>query len=167
MVRGLESLDKLGVKPMDYRSPGFDFSNNTLELIEKYGFVYDASLMGNDYYPYHPARCHVNFDKANTFDEPSRIIEMPLSWYLDDFAHEEFVMTRSGMKAQSHIYEIWKTSVDYGLENMDGTCLNIVMHPQVIGRPHMITMLEELIRYSQEQNCWTAPFREIVPNIEF
>ena len=41
--------------------------------------------MGQDFYPYCPAPCKVNFDKGNEFGEPSKIVEMPASWYMDDF----------------------------------------------------------------------------------
>ena len=167
LVRGFEVLDKFGIKPTGYRSPGFDFSPNTLTLLEKYGIKYDSSLMGNDFYPYHPCPCHVNFDKANTFDAPSKVIELPCSWYLDDWPHAEFVMTRNGMKPQSAIMEIWKTTLDYGLKSEKNALLNIAMHPQVSGRPHMITMLEEYISYALENGAWIAPMQEICDRIEF
>ena len=48
IVKGLKTLEKIGVRPKGYRSPGFDFSPNTLDLLDKYGFKYDSSLMGND-----------------------------------------------------------------------------------------------------------------------
>ncbi len=167
LVKGFEALDKLGVRPIGYRSPGFDFSPYTLMLLEKYGIKYDSSLMGNDFYPYHPRPCHVNFDQANMFDEPSSLIEMPCSWFLDDWPHAEFVMTRSGMKPASQIYEIWKDTLDYGLNNLENGVLNIAMHPQVSGRPHMITMLERFIDYALENGCWIAPFNELIEKVEF
>ena len=167
MVRGLESLDKIGVKPVGYRSPGFDFGPNTAAILEKYGIKYDSSLMGNDYYPYCPRYCTVNFDKGNEFSEPSKVIEMPVSWYLDDFPHEEFVMTRSGMKPPSQIYEIWKSHFDYGHMNTENGLMSVAMHPQVIGRSHMIMMLEQLINYVLENDAWIAPFKDIYDKIEF
>ena len=167
LAKGLESLKRLGVKPAGYRSPGFDFSTNTLALLEQYGFAYDSSLMGNDFYPYHPAPVHVNFDRANEYDPPSPVTEFPLSWYLDDFPHAEFVQTRSGMKPQSQIFEIWKASLDYGIDLMPNALLNVAMHPQVSGRPHMIVMLEEFIRYALERNAWIAPFRVVLERVEF
>lgn len=167
LQRGFETLDKIGVKPIGYRSPGFDFSPNTLMLLEKYGIKYDSSLMGNDFYPYCPAPCHVNFDKENTFDEPSSVVEMPCSWFLDDWPHAEFVMTRAGMKPQSQIYEIWKTTFDYGIKNMPNALLNVALHPQVSGRAHMITMLEEFINHALENDAWIAPFEEILKRVEF
>lgn len=166
-VKGLEALDRIGVKPKGYRSPGFDFSPNTINLLEKYGIKYDSSLMGQDFYPYCPAPCKVNFDKGNEFGEPCKIVEMPASWYMDDFPHSEFIMTRTGMKPQSQIFEIWKTTFDYGVANTQNGMLNVAMHPQVIGRPHNITMLEEFIRHALDCGAWIAPFEEIYDRITF
>lgn len=167
MQRGFETMDKIGVKPIGYRSPGFDFSPNTLMLLEKYGIRYDSSLMGNDFYPYCPRPCHVNFDRGNTFDEPSQVVEMPCTWFMDDWPHAEFVMTRAGMKPQSQIYEIWASTFDYGVQNVPNALLNVAMHPQVSGRPHMITMLEKFIDHALENGAWIAPFREILDRVEF
>lgn len=167
MVKGLEALDKIGVKPIGYRSPGFDFSPNTMNILEKYGFKYDSSLMGNDFYPYCPRYCTVHFDRANEFGEPSKMVEMPVSWYMDDFPHSEFVMTRTGMKPQSQIFEIWSGTFDYGVKNIEGGVLNVAMHPQVIGRPHTMTMLEEFINYVESKGAWIAPMKDIYERIEF
>lgn len=167
MIKGLETLEKIGVKPVGYRSPGFDFSPNTLALLDKYGFKYDSSLMGNDYYPYCPRYCTVHFDRGNEFSEPYHVVEMPASWYLDDFPHFEFVMTRSGMKAPSQVFEIWKSHFDYGIENIENGLVTFCMHPQVIGRPHNIVMLEELIRHMLENDPWIAPFEEIYERVVF
>ena len=166
-VKGLEALDRIGVKPMGYRSPGFDFSPNTVSLLEKYGIKYDSSLMGQDFFPSRPAPCKVNFDKGNEFGEPANLIEMPTSWYMDDFPHSEFIMTRTGMKPQSQTYEIWSGTFDYGVENTENGMLNVAMHPQVIGRAHNIVMLEKFINHILERGAWVAPFAEIYERIEF
>ena len=167
LVKGLETLAKIGVRPTGYRSPGFDFSPNTLSLLEKYGFRYDSSLMGNDFYPYCPRYCTVHHDRGNTFGEPSTVVELPASWYLDDFPHSEFIMTRTGMKPQSQIFEIWKAHFDYGIRNAKNGLMVVAMHPQVIGRPHNLTMLETFIQYVLEQGAWAAPLQEICSRVQF
>lgn len=166
-VKGLEALERIGVKPVGYRSPGFDFSPNTIDLLEKYGIKYDSSLMGQDFYPYCPRPCKVNFDKGNEFGEPCKIVEMPVSWYMDDFPHSEFIMTRTGMKPQSQIFEIWTGTFDYGVKNIENGMLSVAMHPQVIGRAHNIGMLEDFIKHILENGAWVAPFAEIYEKIEF
>ncbi len=54
MERALEALRRIDVTPLGYRSPSADFSAATLGLIEEYGFLYDSSLMADDFRPYHP-----------------------------------------------------------------------------------------------------------------
>ncbi|MGI6720747.1 MAG: polysaccharide deacetylase family protein [Anaerovoracaceae bacterium] len=167
LAKGIEALDRIGVRPLGYRSPGFDLSENTLKLLEKHGILYDSSLMGNDFYPYHPRVCEANFDKGNRYVETSSIVEMPVTWYLDDFPHFEFIGSRTGMKPQSQVFEIWKTYFDYGVEHAPNGMMTLTMHPQVIGRPHLITMLEELINYMLEQGAWFATLHDIYQNTTF
>ena len=46
MVRGLDALDSVtGVRPVGYRSPSWDNSPHTIDLLLKYGFRYESSLM--------------------------------------------------------------------------------------------------------------------------
>lgn len=167
IVKGLKTLEKIGVRPKGYRSPGFDFSPNTLDLLDKYGFKYDSSLMGNDYYPYCPRYCTVHYDRGNEFSDPYNVVEMPVSWFLDDFPHSEFIMTRTGMKPQSQIFEIWKAHFDYGISNIENGMMVVCTHPQVIGRPHNITMFEEFIKHIIAGGAWIAPLEEIYDRITF
>lgn len=167
LEKGLRTLEKIGVKPRGYRSPGFDFSPDTLHLLESYGFEYDSSLMGNDFYPYCPRYCTVHYDRGNEFGAPSSVVEMPPSWYLDDFPHSEFIMTRTGMKPQSQIFEIWKAHFDYGINHVKDGMMVVCMHPQVIGRPHNITMLEDFIQHGLEKDAWFAPLGTIYDTIVF
>lgn len=167
LVKGFEALARIGAKPLGYRSPGFDLSENTLKLLEKHGILYDSSLMGNDFYPYHPRICKANFDKGNEYVETSGVVEMPVTWYLDDFPHFEFIGSRTGMKPQSQVYEIWQTYFDYGVQNAPGGMMAITMHPQVIGRPHHITMLEELIRHMLDNGAWFTTLQGIYQHTTF
>jgi hypothetical protein len=54
MERAWATLERIGVKPLGYRSPSADLSEATLGLVEELGFLYDSSLMADDYHPYHP-----------------------------------------------------------------------------------------------------------------
>ena len=52
-MRANEPIARLyGRNARGYRSPSWDLSPNTIELLLKNGFVYDSSLMGADYWPY-------------------------------------------------------------------------------------------------------------------
>lgn len=53
LVRGNEAVKKLTGRPArGYRSPSWDLSPYSIELLLQHGFVYDSSLMGHDYLPY-------------------------------------------------------------------------------------------------------------------
>src|SRR3954463_4335255 len=54
MERALAALDRLRVRPAGYRSPSADMSSATLPLLEEHGFLYDSSLMADDFTPYRP-----------------------------------------------------------------------------------------------------------------
>jgi hypothetical protein len=62
---------RIGVKPRVYRSPYWDFSPNTLSILEEYGFSADSSLMGNDFHPYVIRRVEVQ----SAHDCPARRLD--------------------------------------------------------------------------------------------
>ncbi|MEI3609783.1 polysaccharide deacetylase family protein [Pseudogracilibacillus sp. SO10305] len=162
---GLESLAKIGVKPRGYRSPYWDFSPNTLEILEKYGFEYDSSLMGNDLHPYYPRTVEVHSDKANVFTKESSILEIPVSWYLDDFPQMEYITGgQEGQRPVEDIYNRWVSIFDYACNNEEGACYALTVHPQTIGRAHTIQMLEKLIQYMSDNGAWFATLGEIYDN---
>ena len=162
MIKGLEALEKIGVKPRGYRSPAWDYSENTLSILEKYGFSYDSSLMGNDLYPYRPHRTEVNFDKGNVIGPPSSIVELPVSWYLDDFPTQEYVIGGAeAMRPTKELFDRWKAIFDYAVDHEEGACFILTTHPQTIGRPHTIQMLEQLIQYMDSRGAWFTSLGEI------
>src|SRR5437764_14221087 len=56
LLRGLDALARIAVKPRGYRAPGWDVSIHTLDPLEELGFTVDSSLMANDLHPYYPRR---------------------------------------------------------------------------------------------------------------
>ncbi|MFC2946817.1 polysaccharide deacetylase family protein [Virgibacillus sediminis] len=164
---GLESLAKIGVTPRGYRSPYWDFSPNTFEILEKHGFKYDSSLMGNDFHPYYPRPVEVNSDRANVFDQETSLLEIPVSWYLDDFPAAEYINgAQEGMNSVNDIYDRWVSIFDYACDNEEGACYTLTIHPQTSGRAHMVQMLEKLIQHMESRGAWFATLGEIYDNFE-
>jgi peptidoglycan/xylan/chitin deacetylase (PgdA/CDA1 family) len=162
MEMGLEALARIGVKPRVYRSPYWDFSPNTLSILEKYGFAADSSLMGNDFHPYAIRRVEIHADRGNVFGATSKVLEIPVSWYLDDFPPEEYITGKQeGMNPALGIFDRWKAIFDYALKHETGACYVVTTHPQTIGRAHMISRLEELIEYIADKGGWFATLGEI------
>lgn len=57
LVRANEAISRLtGRKARGYRSPSWDLSEHTVDLLLAHGFHYDSSLMGSDYRPYRARR---------------------------------------------------------------------------------------------------------------
>ncbi|MCJ8062666.1 polysaccharide deacetylase family protein, partial [Staphylococcus aureus] len=74
-----------GIRPVGYRSPYWDYSENTLDLLEEAGFLYDSSLMARDLVPYHRQGWQVTCETGNIADSASAGLGIPVSWYLHAF----------------------------------------------------------------------------------
>lgn len=150
MERAFRALEKIGVKPLGFRSPSADFSANTLKLIEEFGFLYDSSLMADDYHPYHP-RVGDLVSQQSPLEKgvEARVWELPMSFEFDDWAHFQFNFNpyRVGLSSPEKVLDIWRADFDWMHENVVGGLLNTAMHPQVIGRGHRIAMLETFINH--------------------
>jgi peptidoglycan/xylan/chitin deacetylase (PgdA/CDA1 family) len=148
MERALAVLDRLGVQPLGYRSPSADVSEATLALLEEHGFLYDSSLMADDYRPYRPRiGDRVSQQEPLVRGREARLWELPMSFELDDWPHFQFNFhpSRVGLSAPSKVLEIWTGELDWMHEHEEGGVLVVTMHPQVIGRGHRVAMLERFV----------------------
>jgi hypothetical protein len=84
------------------------------------------------------------------------LVEMPVSWILDDFPHFEYVsippqgLRLPGLSAPSKVEEIWRDDFTFMRREVPGGVFTLTMHPQVIGRGHRMLMLERLIAWMKE-----------------
>jgi peptidoglycan/xylan/chitin deacetylase (PgdA/CDA1 family) len=158
LLRGLDALDLVAaVRPAGYRSPSWDNSPWTVELLLEEGFRYESSLMGDDFTPYW---CRVGDvvqpDGPYLFGREVDLVEMPVSWILDDWPHFEYVSLRSqgitmpGLSAPSKVREIWQGEFSFMRRDVADGVFTLTMHPQVIGRGHRLLMLEGLIGWMKE-----------------
>jgi peptidoglycan/xylan/chitin deacetylase (PgdA/CDA1 family) len=152
LVRTNEQIRKLtGRTARGYRSPSWDLSPNSVELLLEHGFLYDSSMMGDDYTPYRARRGDVvELGKPLAFGPRTRLIEMPVSWTLDDFPHFEFLRMKTqlmpGLQNASGVLENWIDDYVYLRDNFDWGVITYTLHPYVIGRGHRMIMLEKLLR---------------------
>jgi len=151
LERGLEALGRTaGVRPVGYRSPAWDNSPHTVGLLLEHGFRYESSLMGHDFVPYW---CRVGDviqdDGPYLFGREVDLVEMPVSWLLDDFPHFEYLRVGNrvspGLSAASKVEEIWRDEFAFMRREVPDGVFTLTMHPQVIGRGHRMLMLERLI----------------------
>jgi peptidoglycan/xylan/chitin deacetylase (PgdA/CDA1 family) len=153
LVRGNEVLQRVtGKRAIGFRSPGAGLSANMVSLLLKHGFLYDSSLMGDDYTPhYMRVGDRAPEDAAYEFGKPVDVVEIPFTWGLDDFPAFEYVTIRGsiqqGLSSPSAVYEIWAGDFDYLYDRVGEGVYTLTMHPQVIGRGHRLLMLEKLVEY--------------------
>ncbi|MGH8664164.1 MAG: polysaccharide deacetylase family protein [Burkholderiales bacterium] len=152
LVRANELIKSLtGSNARGYRSPSWDLSSHSVELLLQHGFVYDSSMMGHDYCPYRVRRNDViTLEAPAVFGERTRLIEMPVSWSLDDYPHFEFVRTREsilpGLQNANQVLDNWLNEFEYMRRITDWGVLTYTFHPFVIGRGHRMLMLEKLVQ---------------------
>lgn len=138
LEQGLEAFERAtNVRPIGYRSPSWDLSHNSIRLLQEHGFLYDSSLMGDDYRLY----------SLGGAPGSPELHEIPVAWELDDAPHFMFNFSpryRMGLSAPSKVLEIWLSEFE-GAYAQEGV-LTLTMHPQIIGRYHRMQMLEKLIQ---------------------
>ena len=164
MERALDVLERIGVKPLGYRSPSADLSDSTLELVEAHGFVYDSSLMTDDFRPFHP-RIGDRVSQTEPLERgrESTLWELPMCFELDDWVHFQFNFEpyRKGGAPPSAVLEIWRDEFDWMHEHVDGGVLTVCMHPQVIGRGHRIAMLDRFVEHCLGAGARFASLAEV------
>ena len=151
LVRANDAIARLsGRKARGYRSPSWDLSEHTIELLLKHGFLYDSSLMGADYRPYRPRRGDVGkLGEPFRFGERTALVEIPISWSLDDFPHFEFLRTPTsilpGLQPARVVMQNWLDEFLYMKKSTDWGVLTYTMHPYVIGRGYRMLALEDMV----------------------
>lgn len=148
--KSIEILEKVaGKRPVGYRSPAWDLSDNTIRLLEEAGLTYDSSLMSDDFQLFY-ARCNDKLSEEGfTPGETSSIVEFPVAWELDDYPYFQFSPRplNTGLRLPSDVYKAWACEFDYA-HSMQGV-FTLTCHPEIIGRGPRIQMLDQLIRYMQ------------------
>lgn len=136
--RGFKAIvDSVGVTPRGYRAPSGETSFNVARLLKEMGFLYDSSML-DDVFPY----------RMTLTDQSPGIIEIPWSWSLDDAVYALYSARQyRAIFTNSHILEIWKAEFD-AIYRWGGV-FNLLMHPQVIGRPSRLDLLRDFIAYAR------------------
>jgi peptidoglycan-N-acetylglucosamine deacetylase len=155
LVRGLEALDGvLGMRPTGYRGPMWELTSDTLPLLAKHGFAYDAGLMDADH-PYLLATSEMPGAPA--------IVELPGHWSLDDWEPYAYLpgITGSGVIASpDEVVGRWTLELEALVA--EGGLFMLTNHPFVSGRASRAAALERLIaRAKAIDGLWIATAAEI------
>jgi peptidoglycan/xylan/chitin deacetylase (PgdA/CDA1 family) len=152
LARANDVIERMTGKPArGYRSPSWDLSPHTIELLLEHGFVYDTSMMGDDHTPYFARQGDViALETPAVLGEPSKLVELPISWSLDDYPHFEFVRTPTailpGLQNAQGVLQNWIDDFIYMKRTVaDWGVLTYTFHPFVIGRGHRMMILERLV----------------------
>jgi peptidoglycan/xylan/chitin deacetylase (PgdA/CDA1 family) len=141
LTKAVEYLTKAaGRRPVGARGPSDRVSLNTLRLLKEKGFLYDSTLIGG---------------------QPSGMVELPVSRYLDDRATLSAArFGPSAMPSPELVFEVYRDDFDVAYE--EGTLYLVTLHPHLIGMRSRIGYLDELLRYIKSKpNVWFATGAEI------
>ena len=152
MARSIELVEGLtGRRPVGYRAPAGDLTEQTIRLLLEHEIRYDSSLMGHDYRPY-PVRVgdDLPLDSAAQWGPTTELIELPWSWTNDDYPYLEFVAFRKagimpGLVKPEDMFSNWLGDVTWMVRELNAGVLTLVLHPQVIGRGHRLLALEQFL----------------------
>jgi len=159
LLRARDCIKRLtGAYPRGYRSASWDLSPVTIDLLLKHGFDYESSMMGHDYMPYFARQGDKPaIDEPFEFGAETRLVELPISWTLDDYPHFEFVRTKDyvlqGLMNAQSVLGNWVDEFEYMTRITDWGVLTYTFHPFVIGRGHRMMVLERLIERLVEMDA--------------
>jgi peptidoglycan/xylan/chitin deacetylase (PgdA/CDA1 family) len=148
LEQGLTALGKLGVQPGGYRSPGWELTPQTLDMLSELGFTYDASLMADDR-PYW----------VTSAAQP--LLELPGHWSLCDWPYFGWTSYHGGLLADPDaVQRIWLA--EFESARHDHRAVTYTMHPEAIGRGYLARMLESLITaMAARGGTWFATHAQI------
>jgi peptidoglycan-N-acetylglucosamine deacetylase len=149
LERGLEALEPLtGRAPAGYRSPAWELTPETFELLVEHGFAYDSSCMGDDR-PY-----------LETLDG-AELLELPVHWSLDDWPYYGWSVDAGGnLFSPSVWFESWMAEFESALR--ERRLVTYTMHPEVVGRGYRLLYLDRLIgEMKARAKVWFATHAQV------
>lgn len=160
LTRGLHALaDVAGVRPRGYRAPMWEMNWHTPELLLEFGFDYDSTLMDSD----HPYELAV----AGSGRGSGSLVELPVSWALDDWQQYCFVPDFSGVgliETPAKAIELWRSELD-AMRAVGGAWI-LTNHPFLSGRPGRAFALRDFIaEVCAMDDVWVASMEQIAAHV--
>ncbi len=137
-----------GFRPVGNRTAGGELSPNTHDILAEEGFVYDSSMRGSDL-PY---------------ILENGLVVVPSYYEMDDFHlfadYPGVAPYHARMLSPETGYQIWSNAFDgyyrYGL------CYTTMFHPQIIGKPGNMMLLDRLLNYMERfPDVWFAKAEQV------
>jgi peptidoglycan-N-acetylglucosamine deacetylase len=139
--RGFDCFERLGLpRPVGYRSPAWELTPETFDLLIEFGFSYDSSAMGDDR-PYY-----------ETFNG-KKLLELPVHWALDDWSRFGWNIDSGGvLGSPAAMAAEWLDDLDFMAGENQGCSLIITMHPEMIGRAYRFEHLQRWVDSVRERD---------------
>jgi peptidoglycan/xylan/chitin deacetylase (PgdA/CDA1 family) len=145
--RALLLLRDLSGQPIHgYVPPGGELSPHTIEILVSRGIRYQAQCSADDI----PYWWYVD-------GQPCGLLEVPTHWSIDDAPQFLYTLIpQEGLlKSAAEVYRMWRD--DFDAFHYYGRCMVLQVHPQWIGRPARIRMLDRLLGEIKAQgDVWFA-----------
>jgi peptidoglycan/xylan/chitin deacetylase (PgdA/CDA1 family) len=145
MIKAIENAT--GIRPVGNRIAGGEIGPNTHNILKELDYLYDSSFRGSDL-PYKLENGLVIVPSYFEMDDFHLFADYPISAY------------KARMMSPQTGYELWTTAFDgyyrYGL------CWTTMFHPQIIGKPGNIMLLERTIEYTKKyDDVWYTNARMV------
>ena len=156
LKRQIDVIEKMtGQRPRGWRGPLYNASKYSPDLLVEEGFIYDATLMGDDV-PYILKTAQ------------GSVIELPSHWAMDDWPHYthsfdfNYKMTiKSPDEAMNVFMSEFEAMYDFG-----GLWVT-VWHPFVSGRLARCRRVQQMIEYMQSKGgVWFTTMEEIALHVQ-
>jgi peptidoglycan/xylan/chitin deacetylase (PgdA/CDA1 family) len=150
-------LEKLsGRRPVGIRTASWDFSTETLAIIQELGLLYDSSLMADD-------------DAYELLDhgKPTGIVELPPEWIRDDAPYFNFVRFSAlrPYTAPAVVEDIFRAEFEGAYA--EGGMFLLTMHPHIIGHRSRIALLDRLVAHMKAKgDVWFATHAEVAQYVK-
>jgi peptidoglycan/xylan/chitin deacetylase (PgdA/CDA1 family) len=124
-----------GKQPVGYRAPSWAFSQWTMDLIRKKGFLYDSSLQASET-PY----------EILQKGENTHVIELPIDWTLTETV---YLGAQGHMPSSDLLFANYKQEFDGAYK--EGTTFILTLHPYLGGHRAPMQHLDALLTYMQSK----------------
>lgn len=144
-----------GKEVQGFRTPSGDWSVETPGLLYERGVRYSSSMRGDD----RPYRTVIDGRETD-------FIEIPTKWEVDDYVAMAYNMYPAEPAGQDRI-SCYREVQDNFMREFEGhyrygLCISFMNHPQVIGSPGRIRILDHLLKHiTAKEDVWVATGSEI------
>ena len=145
----------IGHEVTGFRTPSGDWAENTAKLLYERGFLHSSSMRGDD----RPYRTVIDGEETD-------FIEIPTKWEVDDYVAMAYNMYPAEPAGQDRI-SCYRCVEDNFMREFEGhhkygLCISFMNHPQVIGSPGRIRILDHLLKnITARDDVWVATGSEI------